>query len=68
MIQNAGLGVAMGNARDEIKRIAKRVIGTNHEEGLAGFLEELVESHAVAPMGATEAEQEDSRGGADAAA
>ena len=68
MITNAGLGVAMGNARDEIKAIAKRVIGTNHEEGLAGFLEELVESHAVAPMGAADAEQEDSRGGTGAAA
>jgi hypothetical protein len=43
------------------------VIGTNHEEGLAGFLEELVESHVVAPMGAADAKQEESRG-ADAAA
>ena len=74
MIENAGLGVAMGNARDEIKSIAKRVIGTNHEEGLARFLEELVDSHAVAPMG-TDAGRDDpvqdepvEQGGADAAA
>jgi hydroxymethylpyrimidine pyrophosphatase-like HAD family hydrolase len=69
MIANAGLGVAMGNARDEIKSIAKRVIGTNHEEGLARFLEELVDTHAVAPMG-TDAGQEDpvEHGGAGAAA
>jgi 5-amino-6-(5-phospho-D-ribitylamino)uracil phosphatase len=69
MISNAGLGVAMGNARDEIKSIAKRVIGTNHEEGLARFLEELVDTHAVAPMG-TDAGQDDpvEQGGADAAA
>lgn len=50
MIANAGLGVAMGNARDEIKAIAGRVIGSNHDEGLADFLEELVDSGAVAPM------------------
>ena len=69
MIQHAGLGVAMGNARDPIKSIAKRVIGTNHEEGLARFLEELVDTHAVAPMG-TDAGQEDpvEKGGAGAAA
>jgi hydroxymethylpyrimidine pyrophosphatase-like HAD family hydrolase len=69
MIRHAGLGVAMGNARDEIKSIAKRVIGANHEEGLARFLEELVDSHAVAPMG-TDAGQDDpvEQGGADAAA
>ena len=50
MIANAGLGVAMGNAREEIKAIARRVIGTNHEEGLAQFLEELVDTRVVAPM------------------
>ena len=50
MISRAGLGVAMGNARDEIKAIAKRVIGHNKDEGLAVFLEELVAQHAVAPM------------------
>lgn len=47
MIEHAGLGVAMGNARDEVKALAKRVIGANADEGLAEFLEELVETHAV---------------------
>ena len=42
MIRNAGLGVAMGNARPEVKAAAKRVIGRNDEDGLARFLEELV--------------------------
>ncbi len=51
MIENAGLGVAMGNAREEIKAVACRVIGTNREEGLAGFLEELISLHAVASLG-----------------
>jgi Cof subfamily protein (haloacid dehalogenase superfamily) len=50
MIENAGLGVAMGNARPEVRAKAKRVIGTNREEGLAEFLEELVEQRAVAPL------------------
>ncbi|CAN5687082.1 sugar-phosphatase [soil metagenome] len=47
MIRNAGLGVAMGNARPEVQRLAKRVIGTNEQEGLARFLEELVDQHEV---------------------
>jgi hydroxymethylpyrimidine pyrophosphatase-like HAD family hydrolase len=50
MIRNAGLGVAMGNAKPEVKAIAKRIIGSNQDEGLAAFLEELVETHAVEPL------------------
>jgi len=41
MIRNAGLGVAMGNAHPEVRAIAKRLIRSNREEGLAEFLEEL---------------------------
>jgi Cof subfamily protein (haloacid dehalogenase superfamily) len=47
MIKNAGLGVAMGNARPELKAVARRIIGPNSEDGLARFLEELVIKHAV---------------------
>ena len=50
MIQNAGLGVAMGNARPQVKAVAKRVIGTNQEDGLAEFLDELVDRHEVDPI------------------
>ena len=50
MISRAGLGVAMGNAKPEVKAIAKRVIGTNADEGLAVFLEELVAMHEVEPL------------------
>src|SRR6185369_4062672 len=50
MIANAGLGVAMGNAKPEVQQVAKKVIGSNHEEGLAVFLEELVAQHAVEPL------------------
>ena len=51
MLQKAGLGVAMGNARPEARAAAKRVIGANADEGLAIFLEELVASGAVEPLG-----------------
>jgi Cof subfamily protein (haloacid dehalogenase superfamily) len=43
MIQHSGLGVAMGNARPELKAAANRVIGKNTEDGLAQFLEELLD-------------------------
>ena len=49
MVSRAGLGVAMGNAKDELKAVAKRVINNNDQDGLAEFLEELVASHAVQP-------------------
>ncbi|OOF58333.1 Cof-type HAD-IIB family hydrolase [Rodentibacter myodis] len=41
MLQNAGLGVAMGNAPQEIKQAANRVTTTNNEDGLALILEEV---------------------------
>ncbi|HEY7115831.1 MAG TPA: HAD family hydrolase [Tepidisphaeraceae bacterium] len=50
MLANAGLGVAMGNARPEALAVADRVINHNGADGLAEFLEELVESQAVAPV------------------
>ncbi len=49
MIRQAGLGVAMGNARPEVLAVAKRVIGSNRDEGLAAFLDELVDAHTVEP-------------------
>jgi Cof subfamily protein (haloacid dehalogenase superfamily) len=42
MLQFAGLGIAMGNAHDEVKRIADHVTRRNSEEGVAVALEELV--------------------------
>lgn len=50
MLQNAGLGVAMGNARPHVQAVAKRVIGTNADDGLAVFLEELVAEREVSPL------------------
>lgn len=39
MLQYAGLGVAMGNAPDAVKRVAAMVTATNDEDGVALFLE-----------------------------
>ncbi|MDP9175494.1 MAG: Cof-type HAD-IIB family hydrolase [Planctomycetota bacterium] len=50
MVSRAGLGVAMGNAIPELRAVAKRVIGSNGDDGLAVFLEELVVTHAVMPQ------------------
>jgi hydroxymethylpyrimidine pyrophosphatase-like HAD family hydrolase len=33
----------MGNAPDDVKRAAKRVIARHDEDGVARFLEELIE-------------------------
>jgi hypothetical protein len=53
MITQAGLGVAMGNAKPEVAALAKRVIKSNQEDGLAEFLEELVNQHLVVPAAET---------------
>ena len=48
MLRAAGLGVAMGNAHPQAIAAAKRVIGSHAEDGLAIFLEEMVESGQLA--------------------
>jgi len=52
MVKNAGLGVAMGNAHPDLLKCAKRVIGSNKDDGLAAFLEELLVTQAVQPADA----------------
>ncbi len=42
MIEYAGMGVAMGNAFDEIKQIAQFITKSNDDEGVAHALTELV--------------------------
>lgn len=39
MLKLCGLGIAMGNAIDEVKEIADMVIGRNDKDGIAEFLE-----------------------------
>ncbi len=42
MIENAGVGVAMGNAIPELKKIAKHITLTNNENGIKDFLEKYL--------------------------
>ena len=42
MLKLCGLGIAMGNAIDEVKQIADFVIGTNNEDGIAEYLEKSI--------------------------
>lgn len=42
MIEYAGLGVAMGNACDEIKEIANHITDSNDEDGVAKVIEEFI--------------------------
>ena len=42
MLELCGLGVAMGNAIDEVKNKADIVISSNDEEGIADFIEENI--------------------------
>lgn len=48
MIKYAGLGVAMGNAPEQVKNKADYVTDTNDNEGLAKFLEKLISVHEKA--------------------
>ncbi|MBP1947266.1 Cof-type HAD-IIB family hydrolase [Virgibacillus litoralis] len=42
MIDYAGVGVAMGNAIDELKSISKHVTATNEQDGIGVFLEDYL--------------------------
>lgn len=42
MIREAGLGVAMGNAQEEIKALADEVAATNEEDGVAGIIRKYI--------------------------
>ena len=42
MIEYAGLGVAMGNADEEVKKISNYITKTNNEDGVAEVIEKFV--------------------------
>ena len=42
MIEWAGIGVAMGNAIDEVKAVAQMVTANNNEDGIAVALDQLL--------------------------
>lgn len=41
-IQASGLGIAMGNAQDDVKRAADAVVRSNNEDGVAQAIWEYV--------------------------
>ena len=41
MIQNAGLGVAVANAKPAVKQVAAQVVAANDEAGVADLIEQL---------------------------
>lgn len=49
MVRGAGLGVAMGNARPPVLEAADMVIGSNEDDGLAQFVEDLLAGKVPAP-------------------
>jgi hypothetical protein len=53
MVKNAGLGVAMSNAHPDLLKCAAKIIGANADDGLAEFLEELLDADAVQPADRT---------------
>ena len=42
MIKNAGIGVAMGNAKDSVKQYAKIVTASNNDDGVALVIESIL--------------------------
>ena len=42
MIENAGVGVAMGNAPEEVKSVAKLIVPTNNHSGLADVIWQVI--------------------------
>jgi Cof subfamily protein (haloacid dehalogenase superfamily) len=50
MISRADVGAAMGNAPDEIKRLAKIVVGSNNHSGLSDVVEKVLFSGEFFPQ------------------
>ncbi len=44
MIERSSFGIAMGNARTDVKQAARKTIGSNADDGLARFLEQWLRS------------------------
>lgn len=42
MLQTAGLGVAMANARDDVKQLCGAVCLSNQEDGVALYMQQLM--------------------------
>ena len=42
MIANCGTGIAVDNAVDQVKAVAKQICGSNDEDGVAHWLEKNI--------------------------
>lgn len=49
MLRDVGLGVAMGNAPEAVRRHARAITGTNAEDGVAQAIERYVLSYTLGP-------------------
>lgn len=45
MLKNLGQGVAVGNAKDEVKNVADRITDTGKQDGVAKTLEQIFDDH-----------------------
>ena len=45
MIKEAGIGVAMGNAMDSVKKVADVVTSSNDENGIGQVIDDLLEGN-----------------------
>lgn len=50
-IQQAGLGVAMGNAQKTVKQEADVVVATNNQDGIAEVIQKYIFTEAAASVG-----------------
>ena len=46
MIKNAGIGVAVANAKDSVKELAKIVTASNNDDGVALVIESILTPQA----------------------
>jgi Cof subfamily protein (haloacid dehalogenase superfamily) len=49
LVRDAGCGVAMGNATDELKAVADWITGTNDRDGVGSFLESVLSDDRTFP-------------------
>ncbi|MFN2131459.1 MAG: HAD family hydrolase [Anaerolineae bacterium] len=49
LVREAGCGVAMGNATDELKAVADWITGTNDQDGIGSFLESVLSDDRAFP-------------------
>jgi hydroxymethylpyrimidine pyrophosphatase-like HAD family hydrolase len=48
MFEKSGLSIAMGNATDDVKKLAKYVTTSNEEDGFAGAVEIILRENTNA--------------------